>query len=114
MTTRGTLTHLLRGGAVISVALFAACITPATHPAPVPEPAPCADSSDIQLRQQHPDSLSARAWQRFQTLDRDCAAARAQASRETNGMMGMWHGGGHLMGVGIATVVMAAMMISMW
>jgi hypothetical protein len=114
MTIRVPIVRFLRGIAALSVALFAACVTPVTHPAPVPEPAPCVDSSYVQLRQQHPDSLSARAWQRPQTLDRQCVDARVQASREASAMMGIWHSGSRLMGVGIATVVMVAMMISMW
>lgn len=111
MTITSRVPRLLRGSAVLSVALFAGCITPATHQPRVAVPVACADSSYLQLRQQHPDSLSARAWQRLQTLDRECAAARVQAPRDANGMMGMWHGA--LMG-GIATVVMVAMVISMW
>jgi hypothetical protein len=101
-----------RGGAVLALALFAACVSPGTYQATVATPVPCADSSYVQLRQQHPDSLSPREWQRLQTLDRECAVARAQAPRQASGMMGVSHGG--LMGAGVAAVVMAAMIIAMW
>lgn len=116
MTTREAVRRVLRGSAVLTVALFAACAAPATqpvtHPSAAAAPAPCADPSYVELRQQHVDSLSQREWERLQTLDRQCVAARAQAPHNANGMS---HGAGHMMGAGIvASVVMVAMMISMW
>jgi hypothetical protein len=114
MTTRELVGRLLRGGAMLTIVLLSACATPQTHPvtqaASVAAPTPCGDSSYIRLRQQNPDSLSERAWQRLQTLDRECTAARTLVSAHTSRPDGH-----HMMGAGIvATVIMVAMMISMW
>jgi hypothetical protein len=115
MTMRKTGRKFLRGAAVLTVALLAACAAPATHSAAAAAPTPCGDSSYVRLRQQHPDSLSERSWQRLQTLDRECVAAHTRAPRASQGTMGPRHGGGHMMGMGIvATVMMVAMMVSMW
>ena len=116
MTTKGPIPHVLRGGAVLAMALLVACATPATHPATEPAPAaaptPCADPSYIALRQQPVDSLSAREWQRFQTLEAECSASRRQATHNSHGALSH---GGHMMGVGIvATIMMAAMIVAMW
>lgn len=104
--------HLCPAAVLLTAALVTACATPATRSGHVQEPAPCIDSVYAQLKRQHPDSLSERAWQRLQSLDRDCATARLQSHGETSGMMGMGHGrGGAWMGLGVVTViVMAAMM----
>ena len=113
--------HVLNGGrrvhrtAVVLVALvgtIAACAPP-RHQVSV-QSEPCGDSLYLQLKRTHPDSLSERAWQRLQSLERDCAAARTQAHAETSGMMGMGHGrGGRWMGMGlVAVVLMAAIMMT--
>ena len=95
------------------LALVASCATPATRAVRVAEPAPCADSTYVQLKRQHPDSLSDRSWQRLQSLDRAGAAARAESSlAATNGTTGAGNSGGHLMWVG-AVVMMVAMMVAM-
>lgn len=101
----------------IAVALLAACVPATSSVTSAPEPAQCTDPSYLGLRQQNPDSLSERAWQRLQTLDRECADARAQVSRVESapGSRDTRHGTGHMMGMGIvATIIMAAMAISMW
>lgn len=114
MKSNGTIRRVRRGGVVLALALLAACVPPTSRLSPVAAASPCGDSSYVRLRQQDPDSLSAREWQRLQTLDRECAAASAQASREPNAMTGTWHNGRHWLMGGIATAVMVAMMISMW
>ena len=110
MTTRDMLQRLRRRGVGLLVVLAAACVPPAARPAPVGPASPCADASYASLRQQPPDSLSAREWQRLQALDRECTLARAQATRDANGMMGARH----WMMAGIATVMMLAMAVRMW
>jgi len=100
-------------GLVALVGAITAC-APSTRHASVPQPAPCADSLYVQLKGQHPDSLSERAWQRLQSLERDCAATRTQVHAETSSMMGMGHGrDGRWMGMGlVAVVLMAAIMMT--
>ena len=114
METNGTINGIRRGGVVLALALLAACVPPTSRLSPVATSSTCGDPSYVRLQQQHPDSLSVREWQRLQTLDRECAAAREAASRETNVMAGMWHNGRHWLMGGIATAVMVAMLISMW
>lgn len=114
MNWNGTIKHVRRGGVVLALALLTACAPPTSRLSPVVAASPCGDSSYVRLRQQEPDSLSAREWQRLQTLDRECAAARAPASREPVAATGTWHHGRHWMMGGIATAVMVAMMIRMW
>lgn len=105
--------HLSRAGILLGAAFVAACATPATRSGHVQAPAPCVDSVYVQLKREHPDSLSERAWQRLQSLDRDCAGARAQSHEETSGMMGMSHGrSGAWMGLGIVTVIVMAVMMT--
>ena len=81
----------------------------AARQAHLQEPAPCSDSLYVELRRQHPDSLSEREWQRLQTLEQACAAVRTQRDGDMNGMMGMGSGRGLLwMGlvmVGIGMVI---------
>ena len=102
----------LRPAVIALLALVTACAPPMRQVS-APQPAPCDDSLYIQLKRAHPDSLSERAWQRLQSLDRDCAAARTQAHAETSGMMGMGHGlGGRRMGMGIVAVVLMAIMMT--
>jgi hypothetical protein len=99
--------YRMRRAALVLLALVMACATPMQQ-ASMRQPAPCEDSLYVQLKRTHPDSLSERAWQRLQSFDRDCAAARAQAQTEASGMaMGMGHGrGGRWMGMGIVGVVL--------
>lgn len=99
---------------MLALALLAACVPPTSRLSPVAAASPCGDSSYVRLQQQDPDSLSVREWQRLQTLDRECIAARTQASREPNAMAGGWHNGRNWLMGGIATAVMVVMMISMW
>lgn len=114
MKSNGIIKGVRRGGVVLALALLAACVPQTSRLSPVAAASPCGDPSYVRLQQQDPDSLSAREWQRLQTLDRECAAARAQASREPNAMTGTWHNGRHWLMGGIASAVMVAMMISMW
>jgi ferric-dicitrate binding protein FerR (iron transport regulator) len=66
----------------------------------------------VRLQRQHPDTLSERAWHRLQSLDRDCAAARAQAQTEMSDM-GMGHRrGGAWMGMGVVAVALMAIMMT--
>ena len=97
------------------VLLLVSCATTATSRSPVPEPAACSDSVYAQLSHQHPDSLSERSWQRLQSLERACVAARAQTPSETGrmGMMGMAHGDGALW-TGVGMLVVVAMAITMF
>lgn len=102
-----------RTTAVFFLALLAGCATPARRPVPVAEPAPCSDSTYVQLKRQHPDSVSERGWQRLQSLDRDCAATRAESSyRGTSATMDAGHHGGRRIWLG-AVVTMVAMMFAM-
>ena len=101
--------------AVVLIALIGAitACAPSTRHASVPQPTPCADSLYVRLKGQHPDSLSERAWQRLQSLERDCAAARSQTHAETSSMMGMGHGRvGRWMGMGLVAVVLMAIMMT--
>ena len=107
---RGAMARLTRGIAVLSVLLLASCATPSTRRGYVTEPLPCSDSAYVQLKQQHPDSLTERAWERLQVLERSCVTARAQSVRETSGMMGVGRGAG----MGIGALIMLAMVIAMW
>ena len=91
------------------VLTVAAC---ATNPMPARSPAPCADSLYIQLKRQHPDSLSERAWQRLQSMDQACAATQMQANGQMRGMMGMGSMSGVLV-MGVVMVVGAAMVLVM-
>jgi hypothetical protein len=118
MKTSGAERELWRGLAVAWLALFAACATPATRQAHVEPPSPCTDSLYVRLQQQHPDSLSERAAQRLQSLDRECAAARAESQRSgshgaANGMMGMGHGTGGWVAMGIGVVMTVTMLLVM-
>lgn len=107
---RGAMARLTRGIAVLSVLLLASCATPSTRRAYVAEPLPCADSTYIQLKRQHPDSLTERAWERLQILDSGCAVAREKTYRETSAMMGS----GRSAGMGLGALIMLAMVIAMW
>ena len=76
-------------------------------------PEPCGDSLYVQLKRTHPDSLSERAWQRLQSLDRDCAATRTAEQMETSGMMGMGHArDGRWMGMGLVALALMAIMMT--
>lgn len=93
----------------ILLALFLALSGCAARQAHLQEPAACSDSLYVQLQRQHPDSLSARAWERLQTLEQTCAAARAKRNGDMSGMMGMgsgrsmlWMGLVMVVGVGMA------------
>ena len=90
---------------------IAACAPPMGQVSVRPEP--CGDSLYVQLKRTHPDSLSERAWQRLQSLDRDCAAARAAEQMGTSVMMGMGHGRDwRWMGMGLVAVVLMAIMMT--
>lgn len=95
----------------LSLALLAGCASSGARRTYAAQPVVCADSVYVQLRAQHPDSLSAREWQRFQTLDRQCTAARAEASRTVDARPGTHHQGAWWMASGL---VMVAMMVAMW
>ncbi len=104
-------TTLLSIVAAAGLMILTGC-APAPSAAHPPEPAPCTDSVYVSLKRQHPDSLSERAWQRLQALDRECAAARAQTTHARDGgMMGMGHGGGWGL-LGLATIVVMVVMMS--
>ena len=110
---KGRMLRSLRRAAMVSL-VFTACATPATRRAHVTEPSPCADSTYVQLKRTHPDSLSDRAWQRLQSLERACVTSHAQSPGETGRTMGTGHVGAHWFGIGIGTVLMVAMMFAMW
>jgi len=108
---RGTPSRRL-GLAMLAAALLVTACATNPMPAHAPEPAPCADSLYVQLKRQHPDSLSERAWQRFQSLDQACAATQTQARGQIGGMMGMGSMSGMLL-MGVVMVVGAAMVLVM-
>ena len=118
MRPGGTKRGPWRGIALVWLALLAGCATPAVRQAHVATPAPCTDSLYLRLKQQHPDSLSERASQRLQSLDRDCATARAESRRDESqraagGMMSKGHSGGHWVMMGVGVVMMIAMMFAL-
>ncbi len=101
-----------RATLVVTAALalaVAGCVSTAPVDPSTPEPVVCTDPSLVELRAQHPDSLSEREWQRYQVLEHDCSVARAEVSRETrhgprdNHRWWMWSG-----------LAMTVMMIAMW
>lgn len=97
--------------AVFCLAILASCATTGTRQVRVAEWAPCADSTYLELRRQHPDSLSERGWLRLQSLERDCATTREESSqRGTAGMTDASHRG-RSMWLG-AAVMMVAMMFA--
>lgn len=98
---------------LLSTAFLSGCATPAVRQRHVHEPTPCTDTLYLQLRRQHPDSLTERAWQRLQSLDQACAAARrASEQKETPVMMGMAHGGAAGVAVVAGALVMVLLMIA--
>jgi hypothetical protein len=87
----------------------AGCASAAPRQTVEPEPVACTDASLMELRAEHPDSLSDRGWQQLQAFERECSLARAAAARETWGRPGdhhLWW-----MGSGLA---MMLMMLAMW
>ena len=88
----------------------------AARQAHVQEPTPCTDSLYVQLKRQHPDSLSERAWARLQGLEQACTVARAQHKSGMSGMSGMMGMGSRrgalsmvvVMAVGVGMVLMMA------
>lgn len=108
-------THSLHRSVAVLMAFAAAtaaCAAPIRHTS-VPQPAPCNDSIYVRLKSQHPDSLSERAWQRLQDLDRDCTTARTAAQMEMSGMMGMGHGRSwRRTGAGLVAVLLMVIMMT--
>lgn len=101
----------VRAAGVLVLAFLAGCASSGTRGRYAPEPAVCADSVYVQLRAQHPDSLSEREWQRFQGLERECTAARAEASPTVDGRAGVHRDRAWWMASGL---VMVVMMVAMW
>ena len=96
--------------AAVALSLTAAACASATPRQSVePEPASCTYPSVVELRAELSDSLSERESQRIQSLERNCALARAGAARETGGRTRDHHG--WWIGSGLA---MALMMFAMW
>ena len=118
MSSAGRTQRWLRASVMLSLALLAACATPVTRPAHIAEPEPCRDSSYVELKRQHPDSLSERGWRELQLRERDCETARAKALQGMSQAMDAGPGGGHGMGLGaMAIMVMMGtmgMMFGMW
>ena len=87
----------------------------AARQAHVQEPTPCTDSLYVQLKRQHPDSLSGRAWERLQALEQACTVARAQRGSEMQGMRGMMGMGSRrgVLWMGLAMVVGVGMVLMM-
>lgn len=112
MTTPRGFPNVRRGSAVLGVALLIACAPVATRQARLLEPVACTDSTYLQLRRQHPDSLSERAAERLRMLDRDCTIARRQAIAEQRGVTDTRRGTGHWMG-GAVGILMVALMVAM-
>jgi hypothetical protein len=104
---------LLGVSAALALILLAGCMTPA-HQVRYAAPNPCTDSVHVGLKQQHPDSLSEREWQRLQDLERECASVRVSESNGEPTTHAGWMGIHRTAGAGIMTAVMLAMMITMW
>lgn len=96
----------------ILLALMLALGGCAARQAHLQEPATCSDSLYMQLKRQHPDSLSERAWERLQMLEQSCAAARTQRNGDMNGMMGMGSGRS-ILWMGLVMVVGVGMALTM-
>ncbi len=75
-------THTLLPLALPLVLFLAAC---ASAPAPrqaTPEPEACREPIYLELKGEHPDSLSERSWERLQQLEAEC---RAELRQESDG-----------------------------
>jgi hypothetical protein len=71
---------------VLALALFVgACTPPAAPRQPAPEPDPCLEPVYLELRSEHPDSLSDRAWERLRQLEAGCRAERDRPLQATTG-----------------------------
>jgi hypothetical protein len=104
----------LPAAGVLSVAFLIGCATAGTGTASVPAPAPCADALYADLRAQPPDSLSEREWQRLQALDRECAAARAEAPRTIAAQTDAQHHRVWWMASGLVMVGVMVLMMGPW
>lgn len=105
MTFRSVLLLLALGAA-------SGCASASSHGSSVPEPAACRDSLYLDLRAQPPDSLSAREWERFRSLDRECSAARSHDASARDGMMGMGHSSGHWAGRGVLAFTLMVLIMA--
>ena len=97
---------------VAAVALslaVAGCASATPRQSIEPEPVSCTSSSLMELRAEHPDSLSERGWQQLQALERECRLARTAAARED----GSWTTDHHTLWMG-SGLAMALMMLVMW
>ena len=116
-TYRNVLSGWLTRAPLSMLLLLTACATTSPRHARATKPAACSDSVYVQLAHQHPDSMSERAWQRFQSLDSACVRARSQAPAESHagGMMGMGHGQNGAWAILAPLVVlgMAVMMVAL-
>lgn len=99
---------------IASGLLLAGCARTSRSAKQGPEPAACSDSLYLGMARQHPDSLSERAWQRFQRLDSACMQGRRQAHTDGHGggMMGADAGRGGMWTV-LAPLVVGAMAVAM-
>lgn len=116
MTKRELTNRRWLGITMLSTMLTAGCMMPAMQRMHASELVACADTEYVRLKQQPRDSLVERAGRRLQDLERACekerADSRAQSRGTYAGMTG--HGGNTWIGIGFATVMMAAMMVMMW
>ena len=90
------------------------CATSSPPQAHAPAPVACSDSLYVQLARQHPDSMSERAWRRFQSLDSACVRARSETVSDMRGMgmMGMGHGQNRVWTI-LAPVIVLGMAVMM-
>ena len=62
-----------------TVLLFlGACASAPVPGSTVPEPEACRELVYLELKAEHPDSLSDRAWERLRQLDAECRADRSR------------------------------------
>lgn len=83
---------------VALLVVLGSCAAPPPPNRPAPEPPSCRDPVYLELRAQHPDSLSDRAWDRLQELDAECRSQLAEqpADNATLGPGADHHLGGWL------------------
>lgn len=91
---------------LFSALVLGGCATRQAQQGQLSQPSPCTDSLYLELKREHPDSLSEREWQRLQSLDQACAATRTRAARtDASGQMG------GMMGAGRGVFLMGAVMV---
>lgn len=76
------------------VLLLGACTSASPPRQPAPEPEACREPLYLELKNEHPDSLSDRAWERLHQLEAECRAEQTRQAEEPSivdgGYFGAW------------------------